>query len=76
MYDNINNSNDNNINALIEAPNNYNIGDKKFNYTNNTLKITTKYYKKIQNKNWIYYDCSKRRFGCKGKIKYNLKEKN
>jgi hypothetical protein len=66
---------DDNFIKLIEPPNNYNIGDKKFNYTNNTLKITSKYYKQIQNKTWIYYECSKRRFECKGKIKYNLKEK-
>ena len=40
------------------------------------LDIAAKYIKKIESKNFIYYNCSRKRNGCKGYIKYNKKEKN
>ena len=59
----------------MNPPDNYNITDKNFTYKNKNLKIITKYYKKINYKKYIHYECSKRRFGCKGKIKYDINNK-
>ena len=45
--------------------------NKSFIHESEELKIITKYYKKIENKNYIYFECSKRRAGCPGKCKYD-----
>ena len=38
------------------------------------IKISAKYITKINKSNYIYYDCSKRRNGCRGSIIYDKKE--
>ena len=35
----------------------------------------TKYIKKIEKGNYIYFECSKRKKGCKRKCKFQIKEK-
>ena len=60
----------------MTPPSNYNINDKNFTYANKDLKIITKYYKKIIYKKFIHYECSKRRYGCVGKVKYEIKIKS
>jgi hypothetical protein len=37
--------------------------------------ILSNFIKKINSKTYIYYDCSKKRNGCKGYVKYNKLEK-
>ena len=49
-YDKVKIINNDNLIKQIDPPNNYNLVEKNFNYTKNTLKITTKYDKQIQNK--------------------------
>ena len=36
--------------------------------------MRTKYYRQLKRKNCIYFECSKRRFGCKGKLKYLIND--
>ena len=59
----------------MTPPSNYNINDKNFTYAHKDLKIITNYYKKIIYKKFIHYECSKRRYGCVGKVKYEIKTK-
>ena len=59
----------------MNPPINYNISDKNFTYKNKNLKIITKYYKRIIYKKYIHYECSKRRYGCAGKVKYDINNK-
>ena len=47
-----------------------------FYYQNAESKITTKYSKKIEKGNYIYYECNKRKNGCKGKCKFDKIKKN
>ena len=47
--------------------------DQSFNYYFNDREIYAKYTKKSQSKNFIYFECSKKRNGCNGIIRY---EKN
>lgn len=65
--DKLNIINKDNFIKQIEPPNNSNIGDKNFNYTNNTLKITTKCYKQIHKK--LRYIMNVQREGLDVKVK-------
>ena len=67
----------NNKEILFEFEIEENIKDlKSFIYEFKDLKILTKFYRKIERKNVIYYECSKRRLGCNGKCQYDkTKEK-
>jgi hypothetical protein len=67
----------NNKEFLFEFEIEQNIKDlKSFVYEFKDLKILTKFYRKIERKNIIYFECSKRRFGCNGKCQYDkTKEK-
>jgi len=48
---------------------------KSFYYPNLESKIMTKYSKKIEKGNYIYYECNKRKNGCKRKCKYDKNKK-
>jgi len=48
---------------------------KSFIYECKELNLEIKFYKKINKTNFIYYECSKRRYGCNGTYEYNKKEK-
>ena len=63
------------INKEIKKPN---IEDplitKSFNYYFDESEINSTFNKKYKSKNFIYFECSKKRNGCKGIIKYDIKE--
>ena len=50
--------------------------DKSFEYYYNEYDLNAKFIKQKATKNFIYFNCSKKRNGCKGLIKYNKKDKN
>ena len=56
--------------------NNINENNKiSFLYQFENKKLVTKLYKKIAKANFIYYECSKRRYGCTGICKYDTNSK-
>ena len=47
---------------------------KSFFYKTENAKIMTKYIRKIDKNNFIYFECNKRKKGCPGKCKYSKVE--
>jgi hypothetical protein len=72
-----NNSLINNGNKYLYEIDNLNdktLKDNSFEYEYNN-KLVTKFHKKYEKGNFIYYECCKRRKVCIGKCKYNKKDK-
>ena len=70
----VQNKNFNNIEKELSIPIE-NSKKKSFTFESEDLNIITKYYKKLEKQNITYFECSKRRSGCEGKIKFDKKNK-
>ena len=70
----IKDNNDNHLYVMDEVEEN-NFARSSFYYDNDKNKISTKFLKKYEKGNFIYFECNKRRAGCKGKCKFNKSTK-
>ena len=70
----IKDNNDNHLCVMDEVEEN-NFARSSFYYDNDKNKISTKFLKKYEKGNFIYFECNKRRAGCKGKCKFNKSTK-
>ena len=49
--------------------------DKNFYFYHKNTDLLTKYIRQVKNRQTIYFQCSKKRNGCSGAVKFNLKTK-